>query len=203
MKRVYVIGNERAYVNMFLANGWETVDCVEYADFVQFTGGADVSPMLYGEGKHHTTGNNPARDDFEADIFFEAVALGKGVLGICRGSQFLNVMCGGELWQHVNNHAVGGGHMLKDLTTGDEIQVSSTHHQMMRVGQGNGKVVATANLSTRKEGDTYLVSNPTQDVEVMWYEDYKALCFQPHPEFFGPDHPCQDYYFRLIERMYK
>ena len=201
MKTVYVIGNERAYVSMFQYNGWETVDHAEYADFVQFTGGSDVSPMLYGESKHYTTGNNPARDDFEADIFFNAVKEGKNLLGICRGAQFLNVMSGGEMWQHVDNHAVAGGHVLKDLSTRDLIPVSSTHHQMMRSSE-DARVIANAHLSTRKEGDTHHESNPKQDEEVVWYEHTKSLCFQPHPEFFTPDHPCQTYYFNLINRMF-
>ena len=200
MKKVYVIGNERAYVAMFQNNGWDVVDNAEEADFIQFTGGADVSPMLYGEAKHPATDNHPDRDAMEADIFFNAVKEGKGLLGICRGAQFINVMSGGEMWQHVDNHAVMGGHELKDCKTGDSIPVSSTHHQMMR--SAAAEIVATAHLSTRKEGDTYHQSNPKVDEEVVWYENTKSLCFQPHPEFFSPDHPCQVYYFNLINRMF-
>ncbi|NOQ73267.1 MAG: hypothetical protein GQ574_14770 [Crocinitomix sp.] len=202
MKTVWVIGNEMGYVNMFLANGWDVVDNMYDADFVQFTGGADVSPELYGEELHPTTHHSPVRDHKEMAIFEEAVTLGKGLLGICRGAQFLNVMSGGSLWQNVNGHTIGGTHLLTDVLTKEEVEVSSTHHQMMRKGNKGVFVATAAGFATKKESDTEVVRNSPVDTEVVWYEDTKALCFQPHPEFFEPDHPCQAYYFKLINRMF-
>lgn len=201
-KIVHVIGNEAAYMQMFLKNGWDVVGSPDDAEFIQFTGGADVSPMLYGETKHPTTYSNPKRDEFEAGVFDKAVNEGKNLLGICRGSQFLNVMCGGSLWQNVNNHAIRGTHPALDLLSGNYIDVSSTHHQMM-IPDSAGEVVATAQLATIKESDELVLKNSKEaDIEVVWYGEEKALCFQPHPEFFQPDHPCQEYYFDLIDRFF-
>jgi len=66
---------------------------------VVFTGGADVSPFMYGEKKLSVTCNDEHRDEQEK-LFFERYTKVPKV-GICRGGQFLNVMNGGKMWQHV------------------------------------------------------------------------------------------------------
>jgi len=72
---------------------------------VSFTGGEDVSPSMYGEPVGYRTGTNKYRDIFEKQIFEQALKHNIPMVGICRGSQFLNVMCGGRMIQDVTNHA--------------------------------------------------------------------------------------------------
>jgi len=201
--KIYVIGHEMAYVTMFLRNGWEVVNDIDDADAIQFTGGEDVDPMLYDEPAHPTTGANARRDSYEANIF-NTYAGEKAMLGICRGGQFLCVMNGGRLWQDVDNHCQGN-HYLTDLTTASSVLVSSTHHQMMDPrGVPSHEVLATAGLTkVKRDGWGSNVkqdlTNFDRDVEAVYFPESETLCFQPHPEFFKEDHPCQILYFKYIK----
>lgn len=211
VQRVYIVSAGRAgcaYAKMFTSRGWEVVDTIRAADLVQFTGGSDVTPALYQEQPHPRTMSHQDRDTYEVGAYLQAQALGKNIAGICRGGQFLNVMCGGKLWQHVDGHGVHGGHMAH-TATGHKILVSSTHHQMMIPGEG-GDVMMVASgdgwcLSTYKESmaDGGLlrinsVDDNDGDVESVLYDSLNVLCFQPHPEFNGCEE-CRDYYFELID----
>ena len=89
----------------------EGVDYSKY-DIVQFTGGEDVSPYLYKAEPHTYTQFNPRRDAWEIEQFERAQQEGCVMAGICRGSQFLNVMCGGTLHQHINGHGLVGMHEI-------------------------------------------------------------------------------------------
>lgn len=201
--KVFIINGNGQYERMFIVNGWEVVDNVAEADLVQFCGGEDVNPALYGQEVHPRTFYNEQRDVIEAQYYELAKRNGKPMAGICRGGQFLNVCNGGSLFQHVDHHAIGGTHSCEDLLTGKLVDVSSTHHQMMRAGP-EGHVVATAARSTFKQ---VMVGGVVEDVheehpadvEVVYYHDTDTLCFQPHPEFAGVG-SCTDYYFELLER---
>lgn len=202
--KIYVIGQDSAYVRMFMANNWEIVTDPRDADAIQFTGGEDVSPMLYDEPRHPTTGNNVRRDDYEAGIFNEYKGE-KSMLGVCRGGQFLTVMNGGRLWQDVDNHGVYGGHFVQDLETGEMTLCSSTHHQMMDPSPvPSAKVLAVAGRTTYKSdgwGVKHMqdVADTERDIEAVYFPETDTICFQAHPEFYGPDHECQILYFRYIE----
>lgn len=205
MPKVLIVGgNDGQYARMFSKAGWGFAGSVLNADLVQFTGGEDVTPALYGEAKHQYTGNSFERDLYEAGYFAIAQRMNIPMAGICRGGQFLNVMSGGKMYQHVSAHATGRDHLLTDLETGRSIEVSSTHHQMMRIG-ADGVLLAEANLGGFKE---FVEDGQVQragvgvDTEVVYYASTKALCFQPHPEFFQPGHECFEYYFELIERYH-
>lgn len=202
MPVVMIIEGSQQYRAMFEKHGWEITTDFTKADLIQFTGGADVSPFLYGEGLHPTTHHDPRRDLVEAGYFAFAVRLGIPMAGICRGGQFLNVMNGGTMYQDVDGHAIHGTHTCYDLATDREIQVTSTHHQMMRISAKDATPVAVANISTRKEfiQDGEVVDGVIgTDLEAVFYEKTKSLCFQPHPEFYGADSTCA-YYFELLER---
>lgn len=207
---VFVIDGERGYQAMWHKKGHKIVHYLEKADVVQFTGGEDVSPHLYCPMKHPNTYNNVIRDEFELGIYLEAIRQGKYIAGICRGGQFLNVMNGGTMIQHVTGHAIHGTHELTDMVTGEKHQVTSTHHQMMVMG-ARGELVATANLGGSKDiiVDGVFVTTesndedyPDYDTEVVWYEGTKSLCFQPHPELNGYS-GCTDYFFSLVERYFQ
>jgi gamma-glutamyl-gamma-aminobutyrate hydrolase PuuD len=119
--------------------------------------------------------------------------------GICRGGQFLNVMNGGKMWQHVNNHAMAGVHPAENIKTGEVIDVTSTHHQMMRPSE-QGVILLTASLSTRKETATERVLGKKEsDIESVFYPKTNNLCFQPHPEYVSVNHPCQVLFFRYLK----
>lgn len=202
MRTVYVVGGYVDYMRMFEDNGWSCVDTIEDADLVQFCGGADVNPALYGEKPHRTTRCNLERDAYETKLYEMSFENNCAIAGICRGAQFVHVMNGGRLYQNVNKHAIFAGHQaylpLEESGINVGTQVSSTHHQMMR--EGVGKVLLVTTLATLKEtadGKQALC----RDIEAVYHEGTNSLCFQPHPEFFGKDHECQRLYFRFIEEL--
>ena len=183
MKNVFIIGGGRDYSFLFKHLGLGEVGSVKEADLICFTGGEDVTPSLYGDAAHPWTGNNPQRDAYENQIFKEALALGIPCVGICRGAQFLNVMSGGRMYQHVTEHC--HSHSLTDIESGELIYVSSTHHQMM-MPSDKAVLVATANeKGTREWYDGQVAKRDVskEDYEVVYYPHTNSLCFQPHPEF--------------------
>ena len=216
-KFVYIEG-ERAgssYHQMWAAMGYRATTKLEQADVIQFTGGEDVSPELYGEAKHPLTGNNICRDDECGYIFEFAKEYNIPMAGICRGGQFLNVANGGKMFQHCDGHAIFGTHKATILETGLVVDVTSTHHQIMRPNRDTGIVI----MESKKLGNfkEYMgrhdILNPAytewviendpdaDDVEAVYYPDTNSLCFQPHCEYMEFDHPCSKTY-RYFLRNY-
>jgi putative glutamine amidotransferase len=132
-------------------------------DGVLLTGGGDVDPVLYGEDRDPTVEDaEPGRDEFEIDLVRRAMSADVPVLGICRGSQVLNVAAGGSLVQdipsavrsdlahtlrepkHAIAHAISitpGSHLQQALgptiDAANTCRVNSRHHQSVgRLGQG-------------------------------------------------------------------
>lgn len=203
--KVYIVNPSQSYSSMFLARGWSVTPRLEGATLVQFTGGEDVSPEFYGEETHPYSNCNRRRDEEEKEVFYRASSLGIPMAGICRGGQFLNVMCGGKMFQHVNNHGIGGTHMMVDTRTGELTPVTSTHHQMMRPGE-LAEVLGVASESTVYEymdGEYIAKVYPKrgEDIEVLSYTEQQVLCYQPHPEYLAKESRCQQKYFNLIEEI--
>jgi gamma-glutamyl-gamma-aminobutyrate hydrolase PuuD len=201
--KVYIESPGRQYIRMFEENGWDVVDNVDEADLVQFTGGADVNPALYGEEKHPHTRSDLLRDEREQRLFTLCRKRGVPMAGICRGGQFLNVMCGGAMWQHIDRHAIYGTHPAKDLTTGRMVNVTSTHHQMMHPAP-HARVLMVAEESTYTESmlqDTVARISVEEDIESVLYPRQKVLCYQPHPEHQPKGDPCQETYFKYLKEI--
>lgn len=198
--KVFVEGANMGIVNMFQRRGW-VHSLVDEADLIVFSGGADVSPSLYGETPHPKTMSSKTRDLYCLQIYAYARRRDIPMSGICRGGQFLNVINGGKMYQHVNKHAIGDTHNIK-TDDGRNISVTSTHHQMM-IPADHAVVLATARESTAR--DRYLSNHKLitetgaiEDTEVLYYEDSNCLCYQPHPEYVPDTHECQEYYFELL-----
>lgn len=208
-KHVYIIGkNPSLYRTMYEGAGWLITDELHHANVVQFTGGEDVSPALYGQHQHYTTKKNIVRDTKEAMIFIHCLEMNLPMAGICRGGQFLNVMMGGALYQHVNNHDLGY-HEAIDTSDGEVIRVTSTHHQTMAPNKEEEyKVTLVANESTHKTKMTSLTTkNKTpvdvytekMDIEAIAYPEHQVFCFQPHPEF-SKEEKLRAYYFYQLHK---
>jgi gamma-glutamyl-gamma-aminobutyrate hydrolase PuuD len=126
---------------------------------VFFSGGADVSPALYGERPGSRTREvDAARDQEEQELFHLARAANLPLIGICRGAQFLCVMAGGWLCQHLEGHGLGRQqtHGLRALDLKGsvcELECSSTHHQM-QLPPARAEVLAWA--EPRLAGGRYL-----------------------------------------------
>lgn len=103
---------------------------LNWCDLVLYCGGSDVSTVLYREPRNGAYSNDYSRDLYEIGIYNRARALNKYQVGICRGFQFLAVMNGHKLQQHINGHE-GSIHSIK--IDGKNYLVNSYHHQAVLV----------------------------------------------------------------------
>jgi putative glutamine amidotransferase len=75
-------------------------EIVDALDGILFTGGDDLDPSLYGQGWHpKAIPIDPVRQAFELALLKEVERRRLPVLGICLGSQLINVYRGGTLHQ--------------------------------------------------------------------------------------------------------
>ncbi len=137
----------------------ETLDAlIDICDGFIFTGGVDIDPCHYGEQIIDACGEIHAyRDSLELSAFPKIFNTGKPIMGICRGSQLINVALGGTLYQDIPSQLEGCmqhkqtepkfsySHdvtVLKDtplysLLGTERIKANTFHHQAIKtLGQG-------------------------------------------------------------------
>lgn len=216
---VYVVGGDKSVEQMFKSEGWnvrtkgflgQEKPMSFELELVCFTGGADVSPYLYGE-ENVSSHCNPVRDEFEREVYEEFCPKfygggdhgepvsfeGVPMVGICRGGQFLNVMNGGKMIQHIDGHHMSYREIVVDIPQGSYIlQTTKTihedHHQGIVPPDWEGM-----DLTSDDHGYKVIGYDPRdQNVEIVWYDDTRCLCFQPHPEW-GHE-PTKELFFDLI-----
>lgn len=168
-------------------------------------GGADVDPRVYNRERSAFCGYpNKAKDESDLSIIRDCIANGIPIIGICRGAQILNVANGGILVQHIDGHA-GRGHDILITDSNElppfEVQVTSTHHQMM-VAHQDAQVLGidsrpTTGVHWDNVNDTYDYSFVN---EVIYYPKTKSLCIQPHPEWMNTDSAFAHWVNRFVLR---
>ena len=123
----------------------------------------DVDPQRYGEARETECGeDDPARNAADELLLQDAFNLRKPILGICHGTQTLNVWRNGSLIQDLKtevNHQPGrevveahpvriaeDSRLTKILAqTGDgKAKVNSSHHQAIRIPGDNLRVTAVS-----------------------------------------------------------
>jgi len=165
---------------------------IDNFDGLIFTGGADVAPSLYGE--YAKIGLESVFEEIDAaQIYLAKLAQSSNIptLGICKGSQIINVAFGGSLYQDIDTMIDGvnlhsqksksfrGTHyvniepdsILFELF-GTKAYTNSYHHQSVKkVGEGL-TVTATAN-----DGIVECLENKSNDffVAVQWHPEMMML----------------------------
>lgn len=127
---------------------------LEVIDGLILTGGADIHPSLYGQTVLERCGEiDEERDRFEMELVRAARSRDLPLLGICRGLQVVNVALGGSLYQDLSYRqetdpahqsprerrgepahgvAIVEGSRLAEILGVRELDVISTHHQIIR-----------------------------------------------------------------------
>ena len=163
-----------------------SADYARALDGLVLQGGADISPLAYGEEplKPEWAGD-PVRDRYEIELVQAFTAARKPVLGICRGAQLINVALGGSLHQDIPHHRsdeydqhahevrleAGSGLARLYGETGPRRVVSIHHQAIKQLGRG---LKAEAH------------SEPDGVVEAIRGEGPGYICaVQWHPEFHG------------------
>ena len=181
-------------------------DTAARMDGLLVCGGEDIHPRWYGQeprpGFELTL--NEARDDIELPVLEAALEADLPTLGICRGMQALNVVMGGELIQHVENHSgtvIGGDHvsdyhrifitpgsrLASVVGSGGFVRVNSIHHQV--VGEAQKAPGLLASAYSLEDGYVEALESPDHG----W-----VLAVQFHPERRGEIPPHFD---RLFDRL--
>jgi putative glutamine amidotransferase len=142
----------------------EAVKLLERIDGLIFAGGGDVDPACYAGNRHEAIYNVDAeRDQSEIDLVRQVVRSQLPVLGICRGTQVINVALGGDLIEHLpdevgeavahrlpprrpTEHPVRlePGTKLATILGQAEITPASWHHQAVRRPASGMRVAARA-----------------------------------------------------------
>lgn len=178
----------------------EKANSLEAADVVIMPGGADWNPALYAENKGRHTHFLERTDEYQLEMFIRAVNAGKFIIGICRGAQLLGIAMGGNLFQDVNHHAIGGTHLMFDQQ-GNMWDTNSLQHQMVNWQsipniEYRGRLLMWAeSLSTGylngddkqweyKNGELYQ-KHTVDEPEVFQFNTINALGVQGHPEMPG------------------
>lgn len=181
--------------------GQDAVQAVRGLDGLILTGGCDVEPRRFGATAHAETGPaQPERDQAEIVLLEAALAADVPVLGICRGMQVLNIVCGGDLHQHVpevvghlghnerlgafSEHAVAidAGSRLA-VALGSEVVVKSHHHQApATVGE---RLVVTARAPdgtvegiehTARRFAVGVLWHPEEGVDLRLFSHFVEVC---------------------------
>lgn len=179
---------ESSFAEWLVRTGCTRAQSPKDADLVIFGGGVDVEPALYGATPHPQSAWMDERDNADITTYLECYNNGIPMLGICRGAQFLHVMNGGKLVQHIENDAHYGDHPMLDLTTREVLErVSSSHHQMVVQNiEGGMQILATTNKSRKRWLDNATFEEgPNADIEAFFYRETMCLGIQGHPEYRG------------------
>lgn len=177
-------------------------DVLDTLDGVIFSGGGDIDPSAWSEGRHPEAGGfDQERDDFELQAIPKVVARDMPMLGICRGIQTINVALGGTLYQDIPSQLPGSlehrqhkaGKMRGDrshtvtITSEDnllfrihgstEIETNSFHHQALRETSSDVEVIARTSDGV---------------IEAIWLPKMTfGLAVQWHPEMLAAEYPDQ------------
>jgi len=200
----------------------------ERVALVVFTGGEDVHPSFYGGRDCGISQTNKQRDSYEIVIFNYCLRNGIKMAGICRGIQFLNVMAGGFMYQHVTGHAIYGFHgimypaiskrlsnpirrrIARHFCGGHEViypeldktvLVTSTHHQLIGLAKSSISIAHTdGNISQKYIGPQgNVVSPPIEELEAAVFPKINALGVQFHPESMRDSLPGKVLYRIMVE----
>jgi len=140
-------------------SGQEAARLMDKLDGIVFTGGSDVQPAWYGEEVlDGLVQSDVIRDRSDSLLARAALASGKPVLAICRGSQLMNVLLGGTLYQDIPTQIPGGAahtallkaaiepdSFLDKVFDQDSLTIYCGHHQAVKDPAPGVKVAARTN----------------------------------------------------------
>ncbi len=156
-------------------------------DALIFAGGGDIDPLYYGGPQHATIYSvDRERDESEIRMAREVVGLRLPTLGICRGTQLINVALGGTLIAHLPD-VVGEvvSHRLPNLDAEHSVSVTSGSRLAMILSQQTCNVVSSHHQAIQKAAPSLQVvaHAPDGTIEAVEMPEHPWLVgVQWHPE---------------------
>lgn len=161
---------------------------IRLCDGFILSGGGDINPLLYQENPHPRLEEFHTRlDEAQWLLTEEILKTDKPLLAICRGTQLLNVVQGGTLWQDISAidhpvmlHSQNGprgdlfhpvniepGSILSRIF-GKKLSVNSFHHQCLHKTGRDLKITATT-----PDGVTEAIEMPSHHfvLGVQWHPE--------------------------------
>lgn len=164
---------------------------VEQLDALIISGGDDIHPSLYGESERPKVKYDPARDALEQTHIRWAFERKIPMLGICRGTQLINVSKGGTLHTDIRARrkltsnrgtvlprkivALRANSQLASVVKGSRFRINSLHHQAIDV-LGKDIVVVARDLDGFVQGVE--PTNGAHWLGVQWHPEY--LSYRKH-----------------------
>jgi putative glutamine amidotransferase len=173
-------------------------------DALLLTGGGDMDPTSFGEAPHPTLYDvAPSRDALETQVTLIALEKRTPLLAICRGIQVLNVALGGSLHQDVGTdpgteiqHSqkeardqathkvkVAAGSRLSRVLGGEDLEVNSFHHQVIK-SPGRGLVAVAWAPDQLIEG-VELDDDSRWVLGVQWHPEHLVGSSEPARRLFS------------------
>ena len=162
-------------------------DIIKLIDGLILTGGNfDINPLIYGEDNTASRNEKNERTKFEIKLCEIALEKNIPVLGICGGSQLINVSLGGTLIQDIKNNKINHEQSNPRNETSHEVIIESKTKLYSIINQSTIKVNSAHHQAVDKLGKDLLISGKSKDgyVESIEHINHKwCIGVQWHPEF--------------------
>lgn len=179
-------------------------EIVDALDGILFTGGDDLDPALFGEPRHPKAEPLDAdRQRFELALLAEVERRRVPALGVCLGSQLMNVYRGGSLFQFLPDHDRPGALEHRKLNDdGRRHPVRIEPDTLLAQAVGKSEIVANTRhkQAIRRLGRGLRVNATAPDGVIEGIEDptmplYLAVQWHPENLSTAPEHLAP---FRLL-----
>ncbi len=179
----------------------DTKELIRVIDGIIFSGGGDIDPNWYGGVSHPTNYNiDPERDRFELALMNIVLESKLPTLCICRGTQILNIVLGGNLIPHLPDvYGEKVAHRTRDKKPVNhfvKIQPRSLLAILMNKTVKNVKSRHHQSLDVLGKGLNPVAWSDDGVVEAVELKQNKLLlAVQWHPELNSAENPSENHLF--------
>lgn len=174
----------------YLSKAQDIKQIVEKIDGLYLTGGDDIDPKYFNEDPHPNIGAfNPKRDALEMKITKLMLTKNKPILGVCKGTQMLNLAAGGDMYQdiyaQIDTDLIQHRQKAPRYVATHDVKLIKDSLIYQILGKENIRVNSLHHQANRQVGKGFIVSGKAADGVIEAIESLKhrfVLGLQWHPE---------------------
>ena len=157
-------------------------------DGILVPGGEDLNPWYYGKSQNRRSRPSARRSTRHGlHLDGQQKEMGMPMLGICKGIQFLNVLCGGDLYQDIYTQKETTILHLQSLERSylhHHVEIKEGTHLAEILGAGTHAVNSMHHQAVRTPGEDIVVSATAPDgtIEAIESRNGQIVAVQWHPE---------------------